>query len=251
MQKLFHVAAGTKGGVGKSCTAVSVADSLLALRPADSAVAIVECDSGQPDVANRFSAVAGARRGILALDGDPGNAFVKLGRWVERESGALYAVVVNAPAGGGDVLNPFSEDLAALAGELGFGLSVSWNIGPGLDDLESVRKSMDGGLLSIGAARRTIVLASFLGDPAGWRWRQSDVRAAALAAGIAEVALPFLNSETMNLVLGHGDRPLDDLISPATGLFIVDRSRIARWRAACGGFAAALLGLAPEVATHG
>ncbi len=250
MQKIFHIAAGTKGGVGKSCTAVAVADALLARRPADTAVAIVECNSGQPDVANRFSAVSGVRRGILALDGDPGNAFVRLGRWVERESSALYAVVVNAPAGGGDVLNPFGEDLAALAAALGFALSVSWNIGPGLDDLESVRKSMDGGLLSIDA-RRTIVPAPFLGDPAGWRWRQSDVRAAALAAGIAEVALPFLNSETINLVLGHGDRPLDDLISPAAELFIVDRSRIARWRAVCGGFAGALLGLAPAGETHG
>ncbi len=240
MTKFLYLSAGTKGGVGKSTTAIAVAD-LLSSR--GGRLAVVETDVGQPDLMNRFSTTSDVRVGRLSLAGDPEAAVVRLGRWLENQAGDIDSVVINAPAGGGDILDPFSPDVAALSSALGFQFVVGWNIGPSREDADSVARSLDsGGLLSEPEARRTVVQAAFLGDPRTWAWRSAPARQAAQAAGVGETELPRLNQETMNLVVSKNTASLDDLIGPTAGLYLIDRSRIARWRAACRLMAARLLG---------
>lgn len=240
MTKFLYLSAGTKGGVGKSTTAIAVAD-LLSSR--GGRLAVVETDVGQPDLMNRFSSSVDVRVGRLSLAGDPEAAVVRLGRWLENQGSEIDSVVINAPAGGGDILDPFSQDIAALSCALGYQFAVGWNIGPSREDADSVGRSLEsGGLLAEASARRTVIQAAFLGDPRSWAWRSAPARQAAQAAGVGEAELPRLNQETMNLVVSKNTVSLDDLIGPAAGLYLIDRSRIARWRAACRAMAAGLLG---------
>lgn len=228
MKQIF-VSAGNKGGVGKSTIASAAADYFI-----DRLVrlAVVETDSTQPDVRNRYQGVENIIVGELDLGGDAEGAMVRLGSWIESKSADIDAIVINAPAGGGAVLDPFATILAEVAAALDFQLCVAWVIGATVEDTNSVHRSLAGGLLSIPCARRNVCLAGWMGDPGQWPWVRSPVRAAALEAGIEERVVPALTQHVNAQVVDRHSTPLAALCLPVGGLSIAVRSSLSRWRRA-------------------
>lgn len=228
MRSIF-ASSGNKGGGGKTCLAMAAVDYFLTL---GHRVAVVETDTTQPDVRNRFQSTPGLILGELDLAGDREGAVVRLGTWIESKAAMIDAVVVNSPAGGGDILDPFASILEDVCTALDFMLIVPWTIGPTIEDSESVLRSLDGGLLGLQSARRSVCLAGWMGDPATWPWARSPVRRAAAAAGVGEIVVPRLTQQVMSQLVERNTFPLATLCDPAGGLSIASRSSLVRWRAA-------------------
>lgn len=228
MKPLF-VATGNKGGPGKTTVASAAVDLVLSL---GKRVAVIETDTTQPDVRNRYQGTPNLVIGELDLAGDPEGALVRLGGWIESKAGQVDAFVVNSPAGGGAILDPHAGILAEVARELDLTFGVLWVLGPTAEDGEAVRRSMAGGLLGQESANRAIGLAAWMGDPRTWPWSRSPLRAAAATAGIAETAIPALTQVVMSQVIERNTAPLADLCAPLGGLSIASRSSLMRWRRA-------------------
>lgn len=239
MKKPAFISSGNKGGLGKSLKASTAVDYLLSL---NLRVAVVETDLTQPDVRNRYQGAPGVVMGELNLGGDAEGAIVRLGTWVESKAEIIDAVVVNSPSGGGDIFDPFASILDDVCSALNFRLTVSWMIGATIEDTGSVRRSLEGGLLGLQSARRSVCLAGWMGDPATWPWARSPVRRAAAAAGVGEIVVPRLTQQVMSQLVERNTIPLATLCEPAGGLSIASRSSLVRWRAAMHSTIAALTG---------
>ncbi|MHB1304596.1 MAG: hypothetical protein ACYCZB_14155 [Acidiphilium sp.] len=226
MKPLF-ISTGNKGGPGKTTSAIAAVDLFLSL---GRRVAVIETDSAQPDVRNRYQGTPNIVVGELDLAGDPEGALVRLGGWIESKSTQVDGFVVNSPAGGGAILDPHAGILAEVAGELNLTFCVAWILGPTVEDAEAVRRSMAGGLLGQESARRALGLAAWMGDPRAWPWSRSSVRTAAAAEGIAETSIPALTQIVMAQVIERNTTPLADLCAPSGGLSIAARSSLMRWR---------------------
>lgn len=228
MPPLF-VSTGNKGGAGKSTAATAAVDFFLTL---GKRVAVIETDTAQPDVWNRYQSAPNLVIGELDLAGDPEGAIVRLGGWIESKAKQVEAFVVNSPAGGGAILDPHAGVLAEVASELSLEFCILWALGPTIEDAEAVRRSMAGGLLGQASASRAIGLARWIGDPRTWPWTRSSIRTAAVADGIAETTIPALTQIVMAQVIERNTAPIADLCAPAGGLSIASRSSLMRWRRA-------------------
>jgi hypothetical protein len=142
--------------------------------------------------------------------------------------GDVDTVVVNAPAGASATLDTYASVIDAVARDVGATLAVSFCLGPSAEVVSLLDECLAHGLLGIPHARRAIVLAGFLGDPAQWPWSRAALRDRVSQQGVREFVMPRLTEYVMSQVRTAPGR-LNDLAAAGGGLTIASRSLVYRW----------------------
>jgi len=222
---------GEKGGVGKSFAAALAASTALYR---GLSVHIIETDSAVPDVAPRFIAAPGAAVSAIALDrgSEAAETLTSLLSGVEALITAPNPpalIVINSPAGASGVLDTYAEIFDQVAQALDLSLTVGFMVDDSAAVLPRIEASIATGLLSIPTARRGLVYTGWRGDIAKFPVATSSARASALATGLVEHVFPGLTPASMLETVRKSDKPIYDLLDPAAGLKIVDRSLLSRW----------------------
>jgi len=222
---------GEKGGVGKSFAAALAASTAL---HRGLSVHIIETDSSVPDVAPRFVNAPGAAVSAIALDRDneASETLTSLLGGVEALITAPNPpalIVINSPANASSVLDAYADIFATVAQSLDIDLTVGFVVDDSAAVLPRIEASIKTGLLSIPTARRGLVYTGWRGDIARFPVATSSARASALATGLVEHVFPGLTPASMLETVRKSDSPIYDLLDPAAGLKIVDRSLLSRW----------------------
>jgi hypothetical protein len=222
---------GVKGGIGKSSSAALSASAAL---KKGLKVHVIETDSGVPDVAPRFLNAHGASVSAIALDSDIEasetlSALLSSVEALVTASNPPDLIVINSPAGSTAVLDGFADIFATVATSLDLDLTVCFLIDDTAAVMPKIEASISTGLLSIASARRALVYTGWKGSTESFPVSNSSARAAALAAGVVEHVFPGLNPPTLLETVKKSDRPMFDLLDPAVGLKIVERSLLSRW----------------------
>lgn len=222
---------GEKGGTGKSFAAALAASAAL---HRGVSVHIIETDSAVPDVAPRFMGQPGAAVSAIALDrgGEASETLTSLLGGVEALITAPNPpalIVINSPAGASGVLDAYAEIFSTVAQALDLDLTVGFLVDNSAAVLPQIEASIATGLLSIPTARRGLVYTGWRGDIGKFPVATSLARAEALNAGLVEHVFPGLTPASMLETVRRSDKPFYDLLDPAAGLKIVDRSLLSRW----------------------
>lgn len=222
---------GEKGGVGKSFAAALAASTALrqGLR-----VHVIETDSGVPDVAPRFVDAIGASVSAIALDRG-----VETSETLAALLGAVEAlitaqprpdlIVINTPAGASLVLDGYAEIFETVASALDLDLTVGFLVSDSAAVLPKIKESIATGLLSIKTARRALVYTGWHGKTELFPISSSPARANAIAAGVVEFVFPALAPATLLEAVQKSNLPIFELLDPAAGFKVVDRSLLSRW----------------------
>lgn len=185
MKKVFLIDGG-KGGVGKSTTAALIVDKML---NDGCAPRIVEADGTVPDVGRRF-ARHGVQIAMAPLAGKTATAdrvIAVFDRVFEGEDD----VVLNLPAGAGEVLDQHAALIGDASEAAGIELVHVWVVGADQASADLAMASMNDGLASV-AARRVVVLNEHHGEAAALPWARHPARAQWQNAGAVECVLPRL-----------------------------------------------------------
>ena len=187
-----------------------------------------------PDVAPRFISAAGAAVSAIALDRDneASETLTSLLGGVEALITAPNPpalIVINSPAGASGVLDAYADIFATVAQALDLDLTVGFLVDDSAAVLPRIEASIATGLLSIPTARRGLIYTGWRGDIAKFPVATSSARASALAGGLVEHVFPGLTPASMLETVRKSDKPIYDLLDPAAGLKIVDRSLLSRW----------------------
>ena len=104
----FIVSHGDKGGVGKSFVAQAITDYLYSTK---AKVAVIDCDTANPDVARMFESNLTCARTDLRSE----NGWMDVMDFVVAHPG--YTIIMNTPAGIGDYMKNELESLSAFLQE--------------------------------------------------------------------------------------------------------------------------------------
>jgi hypothetical protein len=209
----FH---GDKGGVGKSTIAAACAEYILSRTDE---LAVVECDTQNPDLARYMKDLANVYRVDLRAEAG----------WVEffnvLDEEPATDIIVSLPAGIGTAFKNQAPDLlAALAGTGRTG-GIVWTMGRTADSVALLRDVIDVyvPMLSVVAVRN---LYHTGGDPTRFtRWESSKTRAALLGAGGSEINFPELMDALFDLTFGAATPQRFSARAPRYG----DRLKLERW----------------------
>lgn len=229
---LLCICTGEKGGVGKSTVAGILATEACAR---GAALVAVDGDVETPDFFNRFSNIDGVVAGKLDLTGDSRAALTRLGNWLEdwgASTNQAGVVIINTPASSEQIFGKFADLIGDFSVALGADLAISYSVGPGVEAVHAVERSVEGGLLSLHSARRLIVYGEHLGDSRAWPLRSSPVLARATGAGVETAALEALPEPVMARLRALRG-PYSLAADREGGLKIIERSWVVRWLAGC------------------
>lgn len=228
MNKRLVISHGDKGGTGKSTISGLVLENAirLELRPY-----LIEGDTGIPDVAQRYrDHVAGVRIPLQRADAAD-QAIVALFNQLESllEADEADVVLINLPAGASATIDTRAQEIIAPTAEaLGLELVILYAIGPGLETVDAVAKSLDEGLCAI-SEMRIAVLNQYLGDVDRYDWMRSEVRERWYQGGGDERRLPELMPAIRDKVRALPGTLYQLAEGRAPGLTIVERSVLFRW----------------------
>jgi hypothetical protein len=226
--KILLICHGGKGGVGKSYTALSSVERLLA---ESIKIALVEADPTQPDLAIRYSGDPDIKVGALSLNraGDGENAIAAFGEWLERE--AAEHVVVNLPGGAGETIDEHGDQIRDLADAMGYRLVVTYNLEKNRVATDEMMNSFETGLMShVSPENQFIILPAFKGQPESFEWMTHHSRPQVLHAGTREIVFPALSNRGALKKFEDSRGRVSALIEhPQEGWFIMDRSSVFRW----------------------
>lgn len=187
---------GDKGGVGKSMTATVLVETLL---NRGRSVIIVESDLKMPDVATRFTDVAGVT-GIAANLNRAGDEINAIAGFVEQIEGigAGADVVVNLPAGAGDTLDENALMLVEALKDIGHPSRVCYSIGPSAEQSAAFMSSLQSGLCgAVETSDILLLLAGWQSDPAAFSWSNHPSRQNMLKSGIHEYVVPKIQPDNV------------------------------------------------------
>jgi hypothetical protein len=207
---------GSKGGVGKSITAMAVLDCLTAKQ---GFVRLVESDSSNPDVLKSYGRTVECEQ----VDLDDVDGWIQLVNTCDAQS--FKTVVVNTPARNNAGVRKHGEILLNSLKELGRQLITLWVINRQRDSLDLLSEYLDlmpGGIVHV-------VQNGYFGDAKKFElYQNSALRERITKQGGISLYLPDL-----------ADRVTDELYSKritlaqaASQLKIGDRVELQRWRAA-------------------
>jgi hypothetical protein len=193
MKKVILVDGG-KGGVGKSMVATTLVDRLLAdgIKPR-----IVEADGSVPDVGRRFK-----DRGVVIAYAPLGGDELGEDRVIQVFSRVFHGedlVVMNLPAGAGEVLDTHAELIGETAKMAGVDLVHAWVVGADSASADLAGISIKSGLASV-ATHRVVVINEVHGNPESFQWADSTARNLWLSSGATEHAMPRLPASVHNAV---------------------------------------------------
>ena len=213
---------GDKGGVGKS-TLISLAIDYALGKYGP--VAVVEGDETIDDVARRFEGVAGVAGYMvdLARPDRSEEAVMQLFEELER-AGLPATVVINTPASASATLDKQAAIFIDAAHDLGYSVRVGWMLGP---DENSAALSTQSELCKLADLRVAIINERF-GDGKRFAWAKHPARAAWLAEGGRESALPALTDSAMTAVREHPGK-YTDLAAPGSALSTIARRYVGDW----------------------
>ncbi len=171
MKRTIIFSHGDKGGVGKSVVAALLVD--MALRQFGKAT-LIEGDTTTPDVQGRYVNSDGVLSTAIPLNlaGDVSTAIASLAGWLENANQEDHAVtVVNLPANASETLDGLADMLVSVCEDLGYDVAACYSIGKGADAANSLKRSLEDGLLSrLDADRRLVVVPEFFGGKESFIW---------------------------------------------------------------------------------
>jgi len=231
--KMVILVDGGKGGVGKSIVATTLVDRLL-----DDGVIprIVEADGSVPDVGRRFKD-RGAVIAFAPLGGD------ELGeeRVIQVFSRVFDGddiVVMNLPAGAGEILDTHAELIGDTAEMAGVDLVHVWVVGSDSASADLAAISIDSGVASV-ASRRVVVINEVHGNPASFQWSHSNARNSWLALGAKEHAMPRMPASVIDAVEVH-KRGFREALPHMS---LMQQVALKRWLTRCDPIVNAVLGM--------
>jgi hypothetical protein len=205
---------GSKGGVGKSMTALAVVDHFLeAGRP----VTLVECDTSNPDVGKMYQTLVQA---MDLIDLDQRDGWLRLVNVCAGHPEDV--IVINTAARSNVAVRQYGELLEESLGELGKMLAL-WVINRQRDSVELLKEFME----VLPSAELHVVRNAYFGKEAQFElYNSSQLRTLIESRGGKSLTLPDL-----------ADRVADDLYSQrlsisaaAKVLPIGNRAELTRWR---------------------
>lgn len=223
---------GGKGGVGKSIVATTLVDRLLedGIMPR-----IVEADGSVPDVGRRFKD-RGAVIAFAPLGGD------ELGeeRVIQVFSRVFDGddlVVMNLPAGAGEVLDTHADLIGDTAKVAEVDLVHVWVVGADSASSDLAAISIESGVASV-ATRRVVVINEAHGNPASFQWSHSKARTSWLALGATEYAMPRMPASVIDAV----EECKGGLREALPHMSLMQQVALKRWLARCDPIVDAVLG---------
>lgn len=197
---------GEKGGVGKTAVASAAIDLLLA---SGRRVAVIEGDTDNADIAQRYSGAANVLKKVRLSDpSEYQRAVNDLVTFLAEcmESGEIDAVVVNMPAG---AYTTIDRDIDVLADAfINLDLDISVAISTGNTD-HSITRTVKIATEGIGKLGKKLILApEFLKDESLVEKIESQ------GHGLSASIYPRLSSDTMQVILGHPTSTLKELTLP-------------------------------------
>ena len=214
MTKAIYVAAGGKGGVGKTITAVGTIDTL---QEKGEEILLIETDTSNPDVWKMYQNDLKAE----LIDLDDANGWIDLINACDRNPNAV--VVVNTAARNNKGVTAYGETLSNTLTELKRKLITLWVINRQRDSLELLKEYMD----ALSTSTIHVIRNAYFGDEHKFElYNGSKIRQLVEANGGRSLTLPDL-----------ADRVSDDLYSKRLSidkaireLPIGNRAELARWR---------------------
>jgi hypothetical protein len=205
---------GSKGGVGKSMMTLALLDYLL---ERGEKVALVECDTSNPDVWKAYREQVPTE--LLNLDEADG--WIQLVNTCDKHRDSV--VVINTAARNNVAVKQYGQTLDSSMEELGSKLVALWVINRQRDSLELLREFMD----AVTKADVHVVRNGYFGAEGKFElYNASKIRSAVESRGGKSVTLPDL-----------ADRVADDiyanrmsLSAAAKKLPIGNRAELGRWR---------------------
>jgi len=214
MTKAIYVAAGGKGGVGKTITAVGTIDTL---QEKGEEILLIETDTSNPDVWKMYQNDLKAE----LIDLDDANGWIDLINACDRNPNAV--VVVNTAARNNKGVTAYGETLSNTLTELKRKLITLWVINRQRDSLELLKEYMD----ALSTSTIHVIRNAYFGDEHKFElYNGSKIRQLVEANGGRSLTLPDL-----------ADRVSDDLYSKRLSidraireLPIGNRAELTRWR---------------------
>jgi hypothetical protein len=205
---------GSKGGVGKSISAMAVLDYLTSKQQM---VKLVDADNSNPDVFKSYNRTVDAEQ----VDLDDVEGWIQLVNTCESPS--FKSVVVNTPARNNEGVRRHGGVLLGALQELGRPLITLWIINRQRDSLDLLNEYLD--LVPAGVTH--VIQNGYFGDENKFElYRNSSLRERVAAQGGHDLFLPDL-----------ADRVTDELYSKritlaqaSQQLKIGDRVELQRWR---------------------
>lgn len=189
-KKILYVADGSKGGVGKSLVATTVA-SILQAYSCD--LTIIEADRTNPDLARRFM----DHSTVLLADVSDRHGWISLLDALEEIQ--TEHIVMSLPAGLNNV-QEIQPLLHRTLKELDIELRLFFCLSRQNDSLDLIEKCQKTGLASI-ADQAIAVKNGFFGSELLFdRWNQSKQRTEWIRSGKFEAFLPELNSRIVDFL---------------------------------------------------
>ncbi len=222
MKKKLVLGHGDKGGVGKSTLISLAVDYALGKY---GPVAVVEGDETIDDVARRFEGVDGVTGFMVDLSRPdrPEEAVIQLFEELERH-GLPDTVVINTPASASATLDKQAAIFVDAAHEMGYSVRVGWMLGP---DENSAALSAQSELCKL-ADLKIAILNERFGDGKRFAWAKHPARAAWIASGGLEAALPALTDTACNAAREHAGR-FTVLAAPGSPLTTISRRYVGDW----------------------
>ena len=227
MNKTMFISHGDKGGVGKSVTAAAMVERLLMAGVGK--LALIEGDSNNKDVGDRYQDVAEIHSVILPLNrpgAEAAHAVTLLASWIETED--PDALVINLPSNAGETLDSLSGILRGVCNGLGIRMVATYSLGMRDALTAGMVKSLRTGLLSVvDPANRAAVYPLFSGTKEFFLWARSPDRA---RYPMREIEMPRFGAVTSLAKMENTPGRIVELGEHgAPGWLIVDRINVAEW----------------------
>lgn len=206
---MIYYSHGDKGGVGKSMTSAVLLDYLLSN---GGAPMLIEGDSGQPDIALRYSEHVQTEYVNLNRSGAAEEAIMAFTDALEELGEG--DIVVNLPAAAGDTLEQLAEVLVGAAQELGHESRVFYTMGHTPTASKNAVKSFETGLVhNVGLDNVCIVYPAFLGKVENFDWVKSGLRD---KHNVQETVMPAISPEELAQIILAAPGTFAELADKAT-----------------------------------
>jgi len=212
---------GQKGGVGKSMTAITLADYLMRH---SSAIGVIDADHTNPDLARLFNRNI---ENVFTATYD----FSELDDWMlfleslEKLPQDIQNIIVSLPATLN--INPYLDTACAVLDALNFDIACFFTLNRQADSVNLLSSSMETGLLSRSSTRVAVLNGLFGNEDKFDRWVDSDTKAKFESDGGSTAYLPELFYRSVDLCLVELQLPFSIAIQQEMPL--VYRAQIQQW----------------------
>lgn len=223
---------GDKGGVGKSTVAITIASRLY---EQGAHIGIIEADAtggksnvgGMPDVGPRFASRIN-QIATLPLQDTGRDAEQSVARMIQViEHWDCDYIIMNTPANASTTLEQdnIGSMMAALLGEIGINIRVTYSLFPSQRSTVTAGKAASGHIMSA-ASHAALILNEYLGDTPAF---ESQLQQSGVLKGLPRVQLARMSPDIAQLIVDNGDENLAELTAKDGPLDMTSRFRLNRW----------------------